>query len=71
MNAIRIESDLSQTEAALTEPLGCIVHSSDMAERTAKRYSINAADATNRVRSVLIIGAGPADFCLRSICATF
>lgn len=60
VNAIRVESDLSQPEAALTEPLGCIVHSLEMVERAAARYAINAAQAERRVRAVLIIGAGPA-----------
>ncbi|MEJ7712721.1 MAG: alcohol dehydrogenase catalytic domain-containing protein [Pyrinomonadaceae bacterium] len=60
VNAVRIKSDLEDAEAALTEPLGCIVHSSDLAEKTSARYSIRADDAQRRVRTILIIGAGPA-----------
>jgi L-iditol 2-dehydrogenase len=60
VNAVRIESDLPAEEAALTEPLGCIVHSSDMVAHAAARYAINAAEAERRVRAVLIFGGGPA-----------
>ncbi|HXG66746.1 MAG TPA: alcohol dehydrogenase catalytic domain-containing protein [Blastocatellia bacterium] len=60
VNAVRIQSDLDSAEAALTEPLGCIVHSSDMAQRARARYAINADEKDRRVRSVLICGAGPA-----------
>jgi threonine dehydrogenase-like Zn-dependent dehydrogenase len=61
INAVRIESDIDPTQAALTEPLGCIVHTSDMASRaTGARYALGAAEPERRVRSVLIFGAGPA-----------
>lgn len=56
-NAIRIETDLSLEEAALTEPLGCIIHSSDAVQTAATRYRF---DGQCGIRSVLIIGAGPA-----------
>jgi threonine dehydrogenase-like Zn-dependent dehydrogenase len=57
VNAIRIESDLALDEAALAEPLGCIIHSCDVAEHAATRYKFTGA---SRVHSVLIVGAGPA-----------
>ena len=60
VNAIRINSELDNVEAVLTEPLGCIVHSSDMVARSRTRYAINADDSDRRVRSCLIFGAGPA-----------
>ena len=60
VNAIRINSDLDNVEAVLTEPLGCIVHASDMVARSRTRYAINADDRDRRVRSILIFGAGPA-----------
>ncbi|HKP86425.1 MAG TPA: alcohol dehydrogenase catalytic domain-containing protein [Blastocatellia bacterium] len=60
VNAIRVDSDLDSAEAALTEPLGCIVHSSDMVERAHARYSVGSKDDDRRARSVLICGAGPA-----------
>jgi len=60
VNAVRISKPLSFSEAALVEPLGCIIHSSDTVAKTRTRYSFNADKADQRVRSVLICGAGPA-----------
>ncbi len=60
VNAIRINSDLDKVEAALTEPLSCVVHASDMVARTRKRYVIGAEERARRVQSILIGGAGPA-----------
>ena len=59
VNCVRIESSLG-AEAAMTEPLGCIIHSSDLVSRARSRYAINANDKAQRVRTVLICGAGPA-----------
>ncbi|MEP6729788.1 MAG: alcohol dehydrogenase catalytic domain-containing protein [bacterium] len=58
-NAVRITSDLSPECAALVEPLGCIVHSTHMLTRAAARYAL-ATTASQRVRSILICGGGPA-----------
>lgn len=60
VNAIRINSNLEDVEAALTEPLGCVIHASDMVARSRSRYKIGAEDSNARVRSILIFGAGPA-----------
>ncbi len=60
VNALRINSDVRAAEAALVEPLGCVVHSSDFATKSRARYAINAETPERRVRSVLICGAGPA-----------
>lgn len=62
VNAIRREGALPDEEAALTEPLACIIHSSQAVVRAgaASRYQIGAADPARRVRSVLVAGAGPA-----------
>jgi L-iditol 2-dehydrogenase len=51
VNAIKINAPLEASTAALVEPLGCIIHSSDMVAK---------AQSRRRVRSVLICGAGPA-----------
>jgi L-iditol 2-dehydrogenase len=59
INCVRIQAPLG-AEAAMTEPLGCIIHSSDFVARARSRYAINAADQARRVRTVLICGAGPA-----------
>ena len=60
VNAIRIGSDLDSAEAALAEPLGCIVHSSDAARRAGGRYAISHAERDRQVRAAMICGAGPA-----------
>ncbi|GAX41000.1 hypothetical protein NIES4075_19680 [Tolypothrix sp. NIES-4075] len=60
VNAIGINSDLDNVEAALTEPLACMIHASDMVARSRTRYVINADDSDRRVRSILIFGARPA-----------
>lgn len=60
-NAVRIETDIDLAFAALSEPLGCIVHSADlMARATGARYSLDASLAERRTRAVVIFGAGPA-----------
>jgi L-iditol 2-dehydrogenase len=62
-NAVRLTSDLDTREAALSEPLGCVIHSSDAVTRAHGRFSIGATPpsrgAERRVRHVLICGAGP------------
>jgi L-iditol 2-dehydrogenase len=60
VNAIKIENTLPLDEAAFTEPLGCIVHSSDYVARFETRFRMRDADANHRVRTVLILGGGPA-----------
>ncbi|HEU4711458.1 MAG TPA: alcohol dehydrogenase catalytic domain-containing protein [Pyrinomonadaceae bacterium] len=60
VNALRIASKVRAVEAALVEPLGCVVHSSDFVTRARSRYAVNAETPEHRVRSVLICGAGPA-----------
>jgi L-iditol 2-dehydrogenase len=60
VNAVLIDSALAPEAAALVEPLGCIIHSSDVVARASSRYSISNGSASGRVRSVLICGAGPA-----------
>ena len=60
VNALRINAPIKSSGAALVEPLGCIVHSSDFVAKARARYAINAVTPERRVRSVLICGAGPA-----------
>jgi L-iditol 2-dehydrogenase len=59
-NAVRIESALSADLAALTEPLGCILHSAEMIARSAARYPLGRVGDTHLVRTILICGGGPA-----------
>ena len=60
VNAVKITTPIEPSAAALVEPLGCIIHSSDAVAKTRARHAINAAGPESRVRSVLICGAGPA-----------
>ncbi len=60
VNALRITAPVRPCVAALVEPLGCVVHSSNFVAKARGRYSINAETPERRVRSVLICGAGPA-----------
>lgn len=59
VNAICVET-VSLTQAALTEPLACIVHSSDLADKAAGRYRLRHPEAAHAVKTVLIFGGGPA-----------
>jgi L-iditol 2-dehydrogenase len=60
VNAVKVNAPLDVSTAALVEPLGCIIHSSDTVVKAPTRHAINADSADRRVRSVLICGAGPA-----------
>jgi L-iditol 2-dehydrogenase len=60
VNAVRIRSGLDPAEAALVEPLGCIIHCSDAVAAAHTRYALHAKSGESRVRSVLICGAGTA-----------
>jgi threonine dehydrogenase-like Zn-dependent dehydrogenase len=59
-NAVRLSGSLDMAEAALAEPLGCVIHSSDAVSRARTRYAINGVPPERRVRHILICGAGPA-----------
>ena len=58
-NAIRVDEALDAATAAVTEPLGCVVHASAAVERAPARYGLRATAPERRVRGVLISGAGP------------
>ncbi len=60
VNCVRLAGDLSPAEAALTEPLACVLHSSAVASSATARYALGAADPERRVRSLVVLGAGPA-----------
>ena len=62
VNAVRIEGALDAATPALTEPLGCVVHASEVLLRTPARYELQGGKAgkAGKARHVLICGAGPA-----------
>ena len=59
-NTVRVSTGLPAEQAALAEPLGCIVHSSEMISRAAARYSLGRRGEPHDVRSILVCGGGPA-----------
>lgn len=59
VNAVRLTDDLPADQAALTEPLGCVHHSTDALMRASSRYALGRA-GEHAVRTILICGAGPA-----------
>jgi threonine dehydrogenase-like Zn-dependent dehydrogenase len=60
INAVRLMAGLNMAEAALAEPLSCIIHSSDTVSRAHARYSLKSAEKQRRIRHILICGGGPA-----------
>lgn len=71
VNVVRLAARRDPASASLTEPLGCVIHSLDALVNTSARYELNAGDAARRVRSILILGGGPAGLlftqCLREM----
>jgi L-iditol 2-dehydrogenase len=57
VNAVRLPGHLSFLEAVMSEPLACILHSTEMLEKTSARYTF---DGPRKIRSILICGSGPA-----------
>ena len=69
VNAVRIQSDRDAAVTALTEPLGCVVHSAHVLTRSPARYTMQGGTGRTgqdgggreeRVRCAVICGAGPA-----------
>lgn len=59
VNAIPITGDVSDEAAAMTEPLGCVIHHLRLAERQALRYRFEPAARHDRIRSIVMFGLGP------------
>jgi L-iditol 2-dehydrogenase len=59
-NAVPLRSALGWEEAALAEPLGCIVHSCELLRAAPARYRLDSTDPAHRVRTILVCGTGPA-----------
>ena len=62
VNAVRRGRALPAEQAALTEPLACILHAQAAVRRIGDRarYRLQATDASARVQTAFIAGAGPA-----------
>ena len=59
-NVVPRTTALDAASAALTEPLGCVLHSCEMLLRAEARYTLAASRPEARIRTVLVVGAGPA-----------
>jgi len=60
VNCLKLPDGMSTEQGALVEPLGCVTHSSDRVDRARARYTFDGANGSERIRHVLICGAGPA-----------
>ena len=56
-NCLVLPSDMPMNVAALVEPVGCVLHASECTRRATTRYTL---DGSERIRNILICGAGPA-----------
>jgi len=56
-NCLRLPDDLPTERGALVEPLGCVLHANDWADRARGRFTLRGEE---RIRHILICGAGPA-----------
>jgi L-iditol 2-dehydrogenase len=57
VNCVKVPQDMPSQQAALVEPLACVLHSSERAERVRARYGFENGEP---IRNILILGAGPA-----------
>ena len=60
VNAVPLMFHIAPEHAALTEPLGCILHSMAMVGRASTRFRLGGAAGHGAARAVLICGGGPA-----------
>lgn len=61
VNAVAIEAPIAVEAAAMTEPLACVLHSTDFAARARTRFAFGGdAGGRQRVRTAVVLGAGPA-----------
>lgn len=60
VNAIKIETGLSFECAALTEPIACILRALSKLQSSGGRFSFQAQDPIDRIKTIVIAGGGPA-----------
>lgn len=60
VNCVRYDAGVPHAEAALVEPLACIVHTMEAGQRARGRYHLVPRRGEARAMSVFIAGAGPA-----------
>lgn len=59
VNVLALANELPFASAAMTEPLACVLHSTDFGERAHTRYRFDGRGEA-RVRTLVVLGAGPA-----------
>jgi L-iditol 2-dehydrogenase len=59
VNVVRMRASLEFAIAALSEPLGCVLHACDMLLRAPSRYPLVSGSSSQRVSTVVIFGGGP------------
>lgn len=59
VNAVRLRTALPAEQAALSEPLGCVIHAADLVVRANARYALDSM-GDGRVRTIVVCGGGPA-----------
>ena len=60
LNAVGFGSSVDAVDAAMAEPLGCVIHSLDAVVNARSRFSLNGKSNNRKVANTLICGAGPA-----------
>lgn len=60
VNAIRMNDDISFEAATMTEPVACIIRALRRFDRSGARYRFDAGTETDRIRTIVIAGGGPA-----------
>ena len=60
VNCIKRSADHSAVLAALSEPLGCVLHSMERACSISSRYRLEDSEPDGAVRTAVVLGAGPA-----------
>ncbi|HZO99468.1 MAG TPA: alcohol dehydrogenase catalytic domain-containing protein [Terriglobia bacterium] len=56
VNVVPLPADMTDLEAAIIEPLACVLHASDRMEAANNRYTFSGR---YKIRHILILGAGP------------
>ena len=67
INVLATSGQKGPAECAMTEPLACMLHTTGMLDETHQRYTLESADPTSRVHTILIMGAGPAGLLMTQV----
>lgn len=59
VNVIPVEKDLPAEKAAMTEPLGCVLHSLRLVGTLGGRHQFKSNDPSRRIRTIALAGLGP------------